>query len=71
MPWQELREQERHQELRLELDVASLVPESLFGGGYCFARSLPVVKPLPFFGVELVGLVDIPLNVSIKSRCVE
>jgi len=51
--------------------VASLVPESLSGGGYCFAWSLPVVKPLSFFGVELVELVDIPLNVSIKSRCVK
>jgi len=66
VPWQEL-----HLELRLELDVASLVPESLSGGGYCFAWSLPVVKPLSFFGVELVGLIDIPLNVSIKNRCVK
>ena len=48
-----------------------LVPESLSGGGYCFAWSLPVVKPLSFFGVELVGLVDMPLNVSIRNRCVK
>ena len=50
--------------------MASLVPVSLSaaGGGYYFARSLPVVKPLSFFGV---GLVDLPLNVSIRNRCVK
>ena len=65
VPWQEVR---GHQELELDFDVVSLVPENLSGGGYCFARSLPLVKLPSFLGVGLMGLADTPLNVSIKNR---